>query len=208
MSPIAHYFPYVYCVNLDRRTDRWERTLEILSPLGIAPERWSAVDAKTSVQAQPNSRLMASEVACTMSHIALLQSFVASGRDKCLVFEDDVDFFGHFESVFNNAVFYLPPVWDVFYLGANHVTAPIALSGTLGRPTKAYSTCAYAVTRAGAEYLLKGLDPHKAQVDIQFSAMNRGLHFCTRPNVCTQRPDFSDVQNGFQDHSNAFKKIF
>lgn len=195
------FFGKIYCVNLDRRPDRWAATVSALA--GSDVHRVSAVDAASVGIAHP--RLMPSEVACTMSHINVLRAFVETGNPACLVIEDDIIPMDGWVETFNSAARHLPSgEWDVFYLAANHVTPPNRLRDTLGKPTRAYSTCAYGVSREGAAYLLRNVVPDRAQVDVQYATLNRGRYFCVVPNMFTQRPDFSDVQGGWVDYTSAF----
>jgi glycosyl transferase family 25 len=198
---LNEFFGKIYCVNLDRRADRWEQTVTALP--GHQLIRVPAVD---SVELPfQSSRLMPAEIACTMSHLKTLRLFMETGEDRCLVIEDDIlPMSEHWLAVFGNAASHLDEDWDLFYLGANHVTPPNRIIESLGKPTRAYSTCAYGVSRQGAEYILKHVSPDRSQVDVQYATINRGKYFCTVPNVFTQRPDFSDVQGGWVNYTTAF----
>lgn len=205
MSLINEFFGNVYCINLDRRPDRWQEVSSVLAENGISAERHQAVDGASI---EKTCALLPTEVACTMSHIEVIAKFLDSGADRCLVIEDDIVFTmqteAH-ENVLRAGIFFLQDtLWDVFYLGVNNVTPPKIVSQNVGIVTRGYSTCAYGLNRDGAEYLIERLDPRNKQVDVQFHYLNRGRHYCTVPNIITQRPGHSDVQGVFTDYTTAF----
>ena len=69
---LNEFFGKVYCINLDRRLDRWEQVSTTFPDINI--DRVSAVDGVNSSFKHP--RLMPSEIGCTMSHINVLKTFM------------------------------------------------------------------------------------------------------------------------------------
>ena len=44
MNPINNYFNKIYCVNLDRRQERWKEASDEFKKFSLDVERFSAVD--------------------------------------------------------------------------------------------------------------------------------------------------------------------
>jgi glycosyl transferase family 25 len=89
----------IYCVNLDRRPDRWARIDAQAQGLGIPIMRVSAIDAKNpeapaivSVlpQTGPFGRLTLPVLSCTMSQIGVWRMIAEGESDWGVVLEDDV----------------------------------------------------------------------------------------------------------------------
>jgi glycosyl transferase family 25 len=89
----------IFLVNLERRPDRLAAMAAQLDRLGIAFERFDAVDAKTVdpqvlsepfAQSGPMGTLSPGDKACTYSHIHIWR-MIAEGRDEyAAVLEDDI----------------------------------------------------------------------------------------------------------------------
>jgi glycosyl transferase, family 25 len=88
-----------YLVNLDRRPDRLEAMDRQLEALGIAYERFSAVDAKTVDPAElsapfaargPLGALSPGDMGCTSSHIHIWRRIADGPDDYAVVLEDDI----------------------------------------------------------------------------------------------------------------------
>ncbi len=87
----------VYVINLDRRSDRLVAVSNQLMRLGIAFERIQAIDAKELFSGKEHIELKSplhliaqGAVACKMSHIKALQTFLRSDSEFALILEDDV----------------------------------------------------------------------------------------------------------------------
>jgi GR25 family glycosyltransferase involved in LPS biosynthesis len=71
-----------YCINLQRRPDRWESASKEFKNHGLDVKRWNAVDSlEFGIKPQ---------MACTLSHVLLMKYAYIVGLDEVVVFEDDV----------------------------------------------------------------------------------------------------------------------
>ena len=128
---INEFFDKIYCINLDRRPDRWRNSFNQFDKLGMDVKRISAVDG--SVKRFPriptvkqdkdrefypdDTNIKPEEAAITYSHKIMLMDAIANGYDKILMLEDDCQFTDDFSNKFTQTVNELPEDWDLFYLG-------------------------------------------------------------------------------------------
>lgn len=159
-----------YCINLDRRPDRWAHMTEQLRAAGLVAERVPAVDASQGDIAAEAARcgpgkngrkISAGAYACFQSHRAIWRRLVDSGDSFALVVEDDVYLapdIGHLQ-----AEDWLPPDADMIKLETVGVRVHLQKRGThqagsraLLRVRSYHSASAfYAISRVAAQRLLR-----------------------------------------------------
>ncbi len=86
-----------YLINMDRDVERLRWMQDVFSTHNIAFERISAVDGSNLSDEQQayhltpeRSHLSRAEIGCLLSHIKTWQTFLQSGADYALIFEDDI----------------------------------------------------------------------------------------------------------------------
>ena len=84
------YFDKIYCINLDRRTDRWEKCKIQFDKHGINVERFSALDGDKLEYS--NKRLLPGEIGIIRSNLELVKKAKENNYKNILIFEDDVEF--------------------------------------------------------------------------------------------------------------------
>lgn len=77
-----------YVINLDRRKDRLEAFENNFSSLGFDLERVQAID-KHQLDPGQGTTLNLGEIACWLSHLKVINLFLTTDNEHCLVFEDD-----------------------------------------------------------------------------------------------------------------------
>jgi hypothetical protein len=186
-------FDAIYCINLDRATDRWQEVTRRLSALGLGhPGR---VRQFRAVETPSNHH-----IGCALSHRAILAEAKWQGLRNVLVFEDDVRFTATACTDLTNSLRELQTrSWHTLYLGGHrwgrnfplaagcqHLEVPKGLTCT---HAVAYNHTAYdrildrlpSAPSAMALWLraYRGIDQYYArELD--------GLHLLTRPVVATQ----------------------
>lgn len=110
-----------FCINLDRRLDRWLEFCDESSRVGFVSERASAVDRMTG---------MSGPAACMESHRKVWGLVSSCGHDLVGVFEDDATFPSYFDEVFRVAVDELPHDWKIWHL---HSFGPAQKYDMVGR---------------------------------------------------------------------------
>ena len=109
MKTLNDFFSKIYCINLDRRPDRWEESLKEFERLNIDVNRVSAIDGGASGLTQTNYNI--------------LNEAILNNYENILILEDDVKFIDCFYEKFNNKMGYLPKDWDLLYLGGCNETS-------------------------------------------------------------------------------------
>jgi GR25 family glycosyltransferase involved in LPS biosynthesis len=112
----------IFCINLDRRSDRWNSFITNWSSFNIPIERFSAIDGNKIKT--PESEFNTSDKwhnkysrACSLSHILVLERAIAYGYKEILILEDDAVPCPNFVERFTTAYKQLPSDYDFCYLG-------------------------------------------------------------------------------------------
>src|SRR3990167_9690175 len=131
MITVNEYFDRIYCLNLDRRKDKWERLSKRFEKLNISVERFSAIDGKhedivtewklkkqtADLEKQPFMDT-SGKMACDLSHRKIIEDAKYHNFDNFLVFEDDVLFHKDFHNQFQKIQQIKD--WKMIYLGSSH----------------------------------------------------------------------------------------
>lgn len=148
------------------------------------------------------------------SQANIIQHFVDSGAENCLIVEDDVQF-GDL-SILDAAIKEMPDDWLTLHLGANisegvagiKENQPQAYSKHLARLRCAWTTHAVAYRRPVAEMIALSYNPETRIMYDQWLSENilgGNPCFICRPMVAWQRPGKSDLWGVQTDYSNAWK---
>lgn len=192
---ILKHFDKVYCVNMDKRPDRWEQAQKEFDKIGIRGqvERWPGTENKDG------------NLGCTLSHLSIIKHCKEQGYEKVLIFEDDVLFVetdtDRLEKAFGE-LFELGN-WDLFYIGLtmdpntgkfNRVTDNIL------RTNFAYATHAYAANSQAFDAMINAWEQTISSghniVDTTLCnriVRARGKSFAMDPIYAIQQPGYSDI---------------
>src|SRR5688572_498365 len=110
MSVLNSYFDKIFCINLDRRTDRWEESLKEFNKYNLDVERFPAIDGK-ELNLSDKVKLTPAEKACSMSHHTILKRMIENNWNRILILEDDVAFIDDLESMFTHKAKQIPKDW-------------------------------------------------------------------------------------------------
>lgn len=107
----------IYCINLERSSQRRESALQEFEREGLDVEFFRATDGK--VEAPSGIYISKPEWGCADSHIRVWRDIVANGYETALVFEDDISLVPDFNYKLEQIISELPPNWDYVNLGAS-----------------------------------------------------------------------------------------
>ena len=173
-------FP-VWVLNLERSTGRRKIMQEQLDRLGLQHEFIPAVDgrslsaeqiglySKKSALQNKYRELGRGEIGCALSHASMWQKLVDIGQEAVLILEDDVligEMFPPILFMCNN----LPADWDFINFKTDVVQVPFGepfydiyrFCRFVSPPNR---TCAYLLSRSGAQKLLRQVFPIRLPVD-------------------------------------------
>ena len=194
-------FPHKFCINLDRRTDRWKRMQTEFARHGIDDvRRFSACDGNMLVL-PPHWKHTAGAYGCLLSHVQAVQVARELGHESVLIFEDDAVFDPAFTTKFASFIAELPSDWDMLYLGALHKDEPTRVSDHVYRITKGNSTYAYALKNTVFDAFVELNARAENVLDMNaYDLQERFNCYCFMPNLAWVQPEYSDVQNRLERH--------
>lgn len=206
-----NYFDKIFCINLDRRTDRWDKVSKIFEKNNLIVERHSAFDGKKELTLPyPSS----AELAGTISHRDVILKAKELGLKNVLVFEDDVETVDDINNIFNNIKNFIPKNWDMIYFGGNHVGGLIQENEYFFRCLRTYALHMYVVNEKCYDLLIKyltdkidwvlsGRQSLKPSVAADYFVGD--LHqitntYVVKPHLAWQSEGYSDIQESIMNY--------
>eukprot|EP00243_Klebsormidium_subtile_P003748 TRINITY_DN17340_c0_g1_i1.p1 TRINITY_DN17340_c0_g1~~TRINITY_DN17340_c0_g1_i1.p1 ORF type:complete len:443 (-),score=34.92 TRINITY_DN17340_c0_g1_i1:86-1414(-) len=187
----------IYVVNIPRCVTRWKWVKSVADRLGLPVLRWEATSwqgidfqnpplpLEIDWSTQAGNTLKAGELGCLWSHVRLWRHAYENNHQRIIVFEDDV-FLNEtalplLEGFFRDADFgaemrnqswhymYLRR-WPLMHIGNEPAWIQNQTSGrvlTIAHPS--WGTAAYALSRAGIEWLVNAVDKYYRPLDVQIA---------------------------------------
>ena len=195
MPDINEAFPHKFCINLDRRPERWEQMRAKFERCGVRDvERFAAVDGAQAV-IPANWSDSPGAYGCLRSHLEIIEKAQLLGWPNVLIFEDDAALDPELPEKFASYFAQVPDDWEMLHFGANHMAAPVPVSANVVRITSANSTFSYALNRAVFDSFIELNTRALTAVDLN----NRTLQtehacYCFTPHLAWVEDLSSDVQ--------------
>ncbi len=207
--PVNDYFKNIYCINLDRRLDRWEEAQKEFEKFNITGvERISACDGQTlNINIRREHK---GELGSCYSHLWAIKRAKEVGAERCLIFEDDIKIKEDTFEFFNPIMEQLPDNWDMLYFGGNHQCTLGAIAKNVNRTVRTFALQMYAVNAKAYDILINHLE-NEIQRSLGFDMNSSFISLCADyhwanihplinvyvgvPNLSYQREDFSDIQH-------------
>jgi GR25 family glycosyltransferase involved in LPS biosynthesis len=209
MYGINSFFESIFCVNLDRRIDKWEESLLEFEKWGIENvQRFSAYDGK-KLNSKETS-IKTSELGLVLSNIDIVEKCLKENSNNLLILEDDCYFTPEIQS-FVELSQQIPDDWDLLYFGGNHnshkgVDPPIQVSKNLVQVHHTFSTHAVGINKKFFRTLLDRISKKNAPLDVMLTDLQKGCKaYCFSPSIAFQRVGFSDIQMQNMDYHRWIK---
>lgn len=192
---INQVFPHKFCINLDRRPERWEQMRTKFDSCGIeGVRRFAAIDGQ-HVAVPANWSDSPGAYGCLRSHLDIIGEARRLGAPNVLIFEDDAALDPQIQQKFKEYFQQVPSDWDMLHFGANHMAAPLPVSENVVRITSANSTFAYALNHTVFDSFIELNRKALTAVDLN----NRTLQtdhacYCFTPHLAWVEDVSSDVQ--------------
>jgi GR25 family glycosyltransferase involved in LPS biosynthesis len=147
-SVISNNIDVVYYINLDKRQDRNTQVLEEIDKMRLPKDKVIRVPAKYIKDF--------GALGCSYSHVDCLQRFIESGKQTCIILEDDFEFKFDQETIHQNfAQFFDANInYDVCMLSINPVKLEDSQYLFLNKVIDAQTTAGYMVNKKFAKKLL------------------------------------------------------
>ncbi len=191
----------IYCINLDKRKDRWNKSMKEFDKIGISHRvrRFPAIEHKIGI------------AGCTLSHLEIVKECKRDKIKKVLIFEDDIEILHpkNFYLYLGLADSQLKEDYDMFYLGGTLYGKNEIVNKNLIRLRHAKATHAYIIAERIYDKIIKDLenidydDPknwshgnkNRYNIDEYYvrEFQKEGKVYAVSPMLATQLPGYSDV---------------
>ena len=215
---INEYFDNIYCLNLDRRTDRWGKVSKEFEKFNIEVERFSAIDGddlefesiSKEIQNLSNEGLIENKyaLACLRSHREIIKDAKSKGYGRILIFEDDIIFSEDFRKKIKKIV---DIDWNLTYLGSSQFNwNNIEYQSNFYLSKKTLGTFAYAIHECLFDEIIDILSKEIKSVDNSLEIIqdsNYGKCFTFYPNIVTSQVKDSDIRDpkDYKEYSSIVK---
>jgi hypothetical protein len=192
------FFDHIYCINLDKRTDRWEDCVKQFKKHNLTVERFSAIDGS---KINNPTKLMTGEYGILSTHIELIKDAKNKGYKNILILEDDVEFIDNLNEYFSLFKGQIPDDWVMLYLSGNHIGGCLQVSGNIFKIFHSYAIHSFAIKSELFDLIINGLPKYKKAVDIFYAELQSLFpSYVIRPHLAWQRESFSDIQGGIMNY--------
>lgn len=192
------FFDNIYCINLDKRSDRWEECLAQFEKHNLTVERFSGIDGS---MIENNTKLADGELGVLKTHIELIKDAKEKGYKSILILEDDVEFIDNLNEKFFSIKNQIPNDWIMLYLGGNHVGGCLQISQNIYKLIHSYAIHAFAINSELFDLIINGLPKYKKPVDVFYAELQPLFpSYVIRPHLAWQRVSFSDIQGGIMNY--------
>lgn len=201
---ITNFFSKTYCINLERRKDRWnECLLEFENKKLNNIERISAVDGKDLMFF--SQKVNSSALALILTNEKIFESAIENNYETILILEDDIEFTDQVKDI-SSFVEKLPENWDMIYFGGNHNThvghkAPESINEKVVKLHHTFSTHCIGINKKAYQPILDRIRKRDHPLDVIYSDLQKKLNvYSFAPAMATQRVSFSDIENKVTDY--------
>jgi hypothetical protein len=195
---ITDFFDKTYCINLDRRFDRWEECLIEFKKYDIENVvRWSAIDGNNINKL--GSCEKSSQTALILTNIDIIEDSIKNNLKNVLIMEDDIKFS---DEVYNISEYfkYLPEDWDMVYFGGNHnshmgVNPPLIINEKVCKLHNTFKNHCVGINGKSFNTIINKLKEFNNPLDVIYTDLQRSLNvYCFYPLIATQRISYSDIE--------------
>jgi len=201
------YFDKIYCINLDRRNDRWDQTIKELNKWGFSDvERYSAIDGNTIDRTKYNSTLNNGELGLVLTNINIINEAKEHGFKRILILEDDIVFTSEIERI-SDYINLLPKDCDMLYFGGNHnthmnVIPPITINEKVCKLHSTFTTHCVGINESMYPVVINTLNSLNSPLDVAYTELQKKYNvYSFYPAIALQRVGYSDIQNGVRDYN-------
>lgn len=181
----------IYCINLDRRMDRWRLAQEQFTKHDLTVVRFPGIDGRLITRRYQCDN---SNNGCTLSHASVIHRAKLIGLKSVMIFEDDVVLHDEFRYQLLLSLQHLPDDWDMLYLGGSHRERPVKVNDHILRVTKTLTTHAYILRDTMYHLVIDNFKSFRQPVDCYYADWQKDHHvYITNPPLAWQRGGYSDI---------------
>jgi GR25 family glycosyltransferase involved in LPS biosynthesis len=202
---ITDFFNKTFCINLDRRKDRWEECLTEFNKHNLGGiERFVAIDGNDLPQVN-SGFVTPSRLALVLTNVDILEKAIQENYQSILILEDDIEFTDEVSNISEYFKF-LPEDWDMLYFGGNHnqhmgIAPPKIINEKVCKLHYTFSTHCVAINKKAFTTILNRLKKCDNALDVIYVDLQNTLNtYSFYPMIATQRVSFSDIENRLTDY--------
>lgn len=190
-----------YLLSLEKRNDRRDKFFK--QKIQFTFDYFKAVETKDIYY---TGRLKASQVACKISHLRMIQDAKENKHEYVCIFEDDAKVVDGFDSRID-ILAQVPIDWDMVYLGAHHYYKPTYVLDGIGKCVCSLSTVAYMVHSRMYDIIINELKKDMILDVIYTNIIQQKYNcYCLFPNLVTQDYGYSDIERVKVNYDKFYSK--
>lgn len=203
MKTLNDYFQKLYCINLDKRSDRWDLAEPHFANLGLNVERVSGVDG-SALNLEFPPEIKEGAVGCSLSHLFTIKLAKQNNLDNFLLLEDDVVFDDNINEKFFSVLDQVPDDWDMLYLGGQHFHGM-----NMPRVSENIYKCVYTLAAQSVgikntvyDYFIDKLMDITKINDLHYAESHKEINaYVIIPHLTWQRNSYSDIEKIHVDYT-------
>ena len=192
------HFEHAFCINLDRREDKWDASKKEFNKINLNVERVSAVDGFL----EPPASIRPGEVGCLKSHLKVFEIVKKRGIKSFLMLEDDVAFSENFHQRFDLIEQQIPN-YEMLYFGSNpHSGSRHEVAPNINRITYTFAAHCIIFKEPCFDDVINDLrGPLLSPADVVYGRQ-QVVHtaYSIKPSLAWQRKEFSDINQEIVDY--------
>ena len=228
---LNHFVDKIFCINLDRRVDRWD----------LATGEFNKLDTKDYERFVAYDNSDNGNVGCTKSHRKLLKDVASGPWEKVLILEDDfqalpynwdktyhlnnyhgqevdIDVIKFYESL-KNSLDSIPNNFDIVYLGGHYGSRPLSrVNKNVVKVNTMLTTSSYIITKNSARRLSDEidsccdkdcpLDTYLGPIDSIYSSYAPKYNtYCIQPRLFVLRDGISNITQRYESYRHLMMEI-
>jgi len=195
----SDHFEHAFCVNLERRPDRWKSAQKQFERIGIEVERVDAVDGDKL----PPGNLKPGAMGCRASHLNVFNMAAERGLSSFLLLEDDVVFDPDFNEKFNSQEPQIPDNFVMLYIGTNKLSGHAnKISDNVFRIFNVLAAhCVIFKEPCYEDIISKLSGAPMYPCDVSYGELQINYpSFAIHPSLAWQKEGFSDIEKVYVDY--------
>lgn len=191
----------MFLINLKKRTEKLERSLEVFENHDMDVEVVEGIDAAELGYEWNEHGLRPGFIALNETIIGILENAIENNYSSIFIFEDDIEIGEDPRPHFDD----LPEHWNVFYLGCLNACNYPKIKGTIHKVRRAFLGHAIALTSRMFQPVIDQLKKMTLSSDESiakvYSDLDNYKAYCTIPGIAWQRKGYSDDYLAIVDNS-------
>jgi GR25 family glycosyltransferase involved in LPS biosynthesis len=196
------YFDKCYIINLPKRIDRLERAKKNCNSIGLVDFKvFPAIDGNNSKNIPENINYdtdigwLPGAVGLVLTTLKILKEAKKNKYDSILIMEDDVQFYGNFQTIFPLFMREIPQDWELIQVGASHLKLPQRIGKYSAKILDANCLHCYAIRDTVYDILIEECEKLEKPIDwiTNHTIVTREKSYSPTPNLAIQYADYSNI---------------